>query len=267
MFWVAIPIYLALDGLGRSYWAPEGVSPAQIILTFLFLNGFWPSTINGIVPGGWSIVVEMTFYAMFPFIVSNLKGRAEAYLMAAMATYLTYIVILQPFIMYVLKQYYITQSGTIVRDFLHLNFLNQLPVFLIGCALFFAVSRRQRGFSIVIGAAWCGCILFMKYVVGLDRDVFGLVYLAIAAAAFVTVSYNVSFLPVEAIGRNSYSIYLLHFAVLYFLSAVVGHVTGPMTLLGLYILTVLIAFGLSTISKRLIEDPLHRLALRITASP
>jgi peptidoglycan/LPS O-acetylase OafA/YrhL len=69
LFWLAIPLYLALNGTGPSYDAPNGIGPVQVILTALFLHGFWPDSINSVVPGDWSIAAEMTFYLVFPFVI------------------------------------------------------------------------------------------------------------------------------------------------------------------------------------------------------
>lgn len=66
LFWIAIVGYLWIDGLGPRFWAPSGIHWSEIISTFLFLNGFMPQAVNAIVPGGWSIAVEMQFYCIFP---------------------------------------------------------------------------------------------------------------------------------------------------------------------------------------------------------
>jgi len=58
MFWLAIPFFLLLTGKGAPAW--------EVATTALFVHGFHPQTINSVVPGGWSIAVEMTFYAVFP---------------------------------------------------------------------------------------------------------------------------------------------------------------------------------------------------------
>jgi hypothetical protein len=44
-----------------SKWALAGVHTSYFVLTALFLHGWNPYTFNSIVPGGWSIAVEMTF--------------------------------------------------------------------------------------------------------------------------------------------------------------------------------------------------------------
>jgi peptidoglycan/LPS O-acetylase OafA/YrhL len=62
LFWLAIPLYLAVNGTGPSPTAPNGIGPVQVILTATFLHGFWPDSINSVVPGDWSIAAEMMFF-------------------------------------------------------------------------------------------------------------------------------------------------------------------------------------------------------------
>lgn len=90
LFWIAIPVYLLINGYEKNYWAPEGINNLQIFLTATFLHGFWPNSINSVVPGGWSIAVEMTFYALFPFFILNIKRRS-VYLLLAFITWAFYI--------------------------------------------------------------------------------------------------------------------------------------------------------------------------------
>ena len=53
LFWLAIPVYLLVNGTGPSANAPNGIGPLQVILTATFLHGFWPDSVNSVVPGDW----------------------------------------------------------------------------------------------------------------------------------------------------------------------------------------------------------------------
>lgn len=64
LFWMAIPFYLAVNGTAPNHNCPDGIGPRQILLTVTFLHGWFPDTVNSVVPGGWSIAAEMTFYLM-----------------------------------------------------------------------------------------------------------------------------------------------------------------------------------------------------------
>ncbi|MGY2293672.1 acyltransferase family protein [Pseudomonas sp. SDO528_S397] len=69
LFYLAIILFLWLNGTKASYFSPNGISWWFVPMTALFLHGFHPETINSVVPGGWSVAVEMTFYLVFPLLM------------------------------------------------------------------------------------------------------------------------------------------------------------------------------------------------------
>jgi hypothetical protein len=70
LFWIALVAYLAITkGEGFREWAPDGVSTSDVVLTFFFLHWTSVTAFNSVVPGGWSIAVEMQFYLLFPLII------------------------------------------------------------------------------------------------------------------------------------------------------------------------------------------------------
>ena len=58
-----------------------------MILTALFLHGWHPETINSVVPGGWSIAAETSFYLLLPllFRLVTTRTRALAFLLFTLA--------------------------------------------------------------------------------------------------------------------------------------------------------------------------------------
>ena len=70
--------------------------------TIFLLHGFWPNTINSIVPGGWSIADEVIFYILFPYLVMIMHNKYLNYLLLAIAVFFFYhIILLSHFILLV----------------------------------------------------------------------------------------------------------------------------------------------------------------------
>lgn len=267
LFWVAMLIYLLLNGVQPSYWAPNGIGAVQIFLTATFLHGFWPDSINSVVPGGWSIAVEMTFYAFFPFLIMRFKDNKNWYLYAAIGFYFANALVFKGWLSNLLALGYPTQSTTIIKNFLYLNFLNQAPVFLVGCYLYFALRENASiAKACWLGAAWLLAAAMLKTLFNIDGALFLLGYLGLALMMYLCVRYKISYWLFEAIGRNSYAIYLFHFLVLHYVAASLALKTGPFALASGYLLTVSISYAISVLSDRLLERHILKFAHSHTAS-
>lgn len=79
MFWIAAVAYPLLRGAGPSYFSPNGVSLADYISVVTFTHGWHPERLHIVVPGGWSIAIEMTFYLIFPAIAYFVSNRTHAW--------------------------------------------------------------------------------------------------------------------------------------------------------------------------------------------
>lgn len=110
---------------------PPSIAPAQLLALLTFTNGWTPSLMPTTpdtwagVPGGWSVEAEFGFYAMFPVIVTALRGipRAIAGLLLSLVMAL---------VMNAggLSAYEPAYGHTATDQFLYYWLPNQLPVFL-----------------------------------------------------------------------------------------------------------------------------------------
>jgi peptidoglycan/LPS O-acetylase OafA/YrhL len=84
MFWIAIVIFLWIDGTGRSIYAPEGLGFRHVTMTALFIHGSWPDTITSVVSGGWSVANQVIFYVLFP-LPPLLRARWKSLIIVSIA--------------------------------------------------------------------------------------------------------------------------------------------------------------------------------------
>jgi peptidoglycan/LPS O-acetylase OafA/YrhL len=149
MFYIAILIYIFLIGFSPSYWAPNGIEWWFVPITAAFLHGFHPETITSVVPGGWSIAVEMSFYLILPFLLPHIKTLKSCAFFFFISLVLSAInLLVTPHIFsYPESQQYL------LKHFSFFNFLGQLPVFAIGIFAYLVLNKKypRKQIAIVCG--------------------------------------------------------------------------------------------------------------------
>jgi peptidoglycan/LPS O-acetylase OafA/YrhL len=226
MFYLAIVFYVLLYGFSPRYWAPNGVEWWFVPLTALFLHGFHPETITSVVPGGWSIAVEMNFYLVLPLLLHHLTTMKSSiyFFLFSLCMY----GISRFAFNHLFSEVYPTNQQYLVPMFVYLNFFGQLPVFAIGICAYFAFSNVNLLKRVII----FGNLLFMLTIVLLVllpsySNITRLLgnYIAMGAT-FALFAITLSVFPVKVLvnrvatqlGKISFSMYLSHFAVLHFFS-------------------------------------------------
>jgi peptidoglycan/LPS O-acetylase OafA/YrhL len=271
LFWVALALYWFTRGIAAVHgpWIKDGMGLKQLVTSALFVNGFFPDCLNSIVPGGWSIAVEMTFYAVFPLVALKMGRRPRTFLLAGALLYFIYAILLaNPISDYVTANY--GRNGPVfATEFYYYNILSQLPVFLIGCCLFFTLKENTKSTiaPALLCAIWLGLsgtyLVVTGEIVQMNHVVLLTITLALAVLSYLCVRLNARFKPLEYIGRKSYEIYLFHFIVLDCLHALYVRSGLPYQGLALfcvvYAVTVLLACGVAIGVNRLVERPISRL--------
>ena len=126
-FYLAIIAYTAYDGFSPRYWAPNGIEWWYVPLTVFFLNGWHPETITSVVPGGWSIAIEMTFYLFVPYLFLKLDGIRKT--LFAIFLSLIFSRIASFSIIHFLSPHYSNDQKYIVDNFSFLCFFLNFPFF------------------------------------------------------------------------------------------------------------------------------------------
>lgn len=215
MFYVGIAFFFWMDGLEPRYFAPAGIDPWHVAMTALFLHGWHPETITSVVPGGWSIAVEMTFYLVFPVLAGTIRSWKSALLFVVGTVLLAEAVL--PAATASVQDMRPDLPPYLISTFTFLWFFNQLTPFALGFLVFFALRDGPR---LPRWLAWAGLALAGAAAVALVRHppavvqihiaysaCFALAVLCIASGADAIVVNR----PIRFLGRISFSVYLVHF--------------------------------------------------------
>jgi peptidoglycan/LPS O-acetylase OafA/YrhL len=280
LFYIGIIFYLIINGFQPRFGQELGVTLPSIIATATFLNGWSPYWINNVVPGGWSIAVEMMFYLMIPFLFSNIKHLLSAIM-------LTVVSFLGSVILYLsLEKTPLIHEIQAWKNFIFYWLPNQLPVFFLGIVLYFIFSKFQNTHNSDIASSQTFSIKRQKLgnnllllsgsgfiiLCYLPSDpirhfLYGIVFVCLALALILHPS-RIFVNPFFCyIGKVSYSGYLSHFFVLQLVKDwVQPFLTSFSPLLQfpiVFIITLVMTMLISTISYMFIEEPSQKIGKQL----
>jgi peptidoglycan/LPS O-acetylase OafA/YrhL len=281
MFYLAMGAYLLLWGTTPRYWAPGGIGIFEIASTVLCLHAWTPSSITSVVPGGWSVGVEVMFYLSLPLLVvrlTSLRRAVPAMLIAAVAAQIIYSQEMRALAAAPPEQSYLPAA------FFYFWYPNQLPVFLAGmcAALLFrraapsagSVSRLHWRFHWLPSTIVFASMILLP-VLEIKRVEEHLIFAVLAAALCVALGRSPNRLLVNRgtclVGRVSFSVYLVHFAMLEPTYWTIRRMwptyrPGPddLPFFGLYFCLVLaVTLSVSLLTYRSVEAPFMREGARI----
>ena len=230
LYYVAILFYGALAFLSapNGIWAhTENYTAPTIAANTFLIQGFVPNGNNTVVPGGWSVGTEVAFYLVFPLLwtfVQAKKGqqtrRASMLLVAALAISALHVVWLS------------AHGATVTNNsFAYFNIANQLPVFALGI-LSYVLWPKSKNERFPITAVALLCLFTGVSVLLAGKDIpFAFSLLPITAGlAFMQLLRILRALPeirwLQAVGRQSYSIFLFHFVFAWHVSKAAADVVG-----------------------------------------
>jgi peptidoglycan/LPS O-acetylase OafA/YrhL len=230
MFYIAILSYIFVNGFSPSYRAPNGIEWWFIPITAAFLHGFHPETITSVVPGGWSIAVEMSFYFILPFLlphIKSIKSCAFFFVISLVLSGLNLLIVPHIFSYPESQQY-------LLKSFSFLNFLGQLPVFVIGIFGYLILREKypRKQIAIFCGSFFVVLLLAFLYPVFklpsnfIADKLFNMPHHIIAGGLFCTFALLLANWPTRllvnkittTLGKLSFSMYLTHFAILTYFS-------------------------------------------------
>ena len=255
LFWAAILFYLLITkGEGFKFWAPDGVTTGDVLLTFLFLHWSSVTAFNSVVPGGWSIAVEMQFYLLFPlliFLFRRPNGPMLVYAGIALVSVIGKFLAdgyLLPHLAASLPQ----DQAYLANGFFYCWLPQQLICFGFGILLYDFIELKNKPIA--------GAVLLAG--ASLSYSTWGAEVMLLFALAYGVLAANVRLSFVALLGRHSYAIYLIHFALVSAITAL-----WPMGLVPLFVLVTGASLGLSYfVIEPLIERRFNRLGHALASS-
>jgi peptidoglycan/LPS O-acetylase OafA/YrhL len=248
-------------------------SLGAVVGSATFIFNLFPLRQEGFVWAGWTIGVEMIFYALFPLIYSRVRDRHKA-IAFVFATLLFWY-----FVGLVLDYLVLPQGWR--ESILQWSTFKHFPIFATGIVLYYwflgidpdspvAQSKGQA-------ALFAGIFTYLALVQGWLPNILGNPYY-FQAVAYGLIFMGLAWFPWKLVvnrltsflGKVSYSVYLLHPTIVYLLIPVYRSIHEQQTDLTVAFivctgLTFLILLPLAWVSYRLIELPGIRLGKALEA--
>jgi exopolysaccharide production protein ExoZ len=205
LFWLAIVFYMLItNGEGVRFWAPDGISASDVVLTFFFLQWSSVTALNSVVPGGWSIAVEMQFYLLFPLIIYLFRRPNGPIFFYALVALLSAVAefAAQRYLIPRLAMSLPANQAYLADAFYYCWLPRQLVCFGFGIWLYQCVEQRNvstLGVLLLTGGACLSSAWAAQIVV-------------LSAISFAVLSSNLTASVLALFGRHSYAIYLTHVA-------------------------------------------------------
>ncbi len=279
LYFLAIAFYWFVDQT-----SVEQFSLSRLLSTLFFVNSWSPyllPTTGGwkTVPGGWSISVEFCFYFCFPLLATLVTTLRRSLGFCA----ISYTIMVGAHIFG--QTLYPELTFEQRENFLYFWFPNQLVIFAIGFLLYHCLQSKNltavvtsSRISATSATAFLLAIFVALSYLGLEKGgllpTYLLMAIGLAGWAFVvliTPGQCIVNPVITAIGKVSFSIYILHFAALKLVDHGM-HLWWPIGKEGLLslpytavtiIITLIVSYAVASLTYRIIEKPFIKIGKRI----
>lgn len=271
MYYLGITIYLFVNGTTGNMWSDyKPIAGLHVIANFLFIHGFNVYWFNSVVPGGWSIADEMVFYCLIPILVYIITSINRAFIYVVITVSIK-----------VILELYFNNHIPIANRELWNNYIfwylpSQLPVFGFGMAAYYLFKSQHKMKQFALWA-----LLFIALAViqlMLDISFIYLFYCYGFVALFMFLANGKGSCVVNKLtkffGQISFSLYVLHFAIIHFIAKLFlqyfGSATTATTVflqaILLYLITLVLGGFISSLTYRYVELSFQRLGQQLIAA-
>lgn len=265
LFYISMVYYSIQNGLNHAY-ALSGDSfqtGLSVFFHFIFLHGWNPNWIDSIVPGEWSIGIEMSFYLLLPLLFIKIKNLKNAF------DYLILSLILNIICQIILKDSSWFVSDKIKDNFLFFFLPNQLPIFFFGIIMYFIVVEHEsvRKIHFTKYLIFFAILLFQLYQsIHFSHIFFGIVFLVFCVLLSIY-RFPIFVNPVlNHIGKISFSLYLSHFAVIFWFNTLQIPIISSNNLIEFwfkFFIVTSVSVLISTIIYNFVEIPFQNIGKHI----
>jgi peptidoglycan/LPS O-acetylase OafA/YrhL len=148
-----------------------------VVANLFFLHGLSPYWINAVIPGGWSVGVEILFYVFFPLLLNYISS-------ASSALYVTmFCIIIAKAATGIMSRYPLISDQLSWGIFTYENIISQLPVFMTGICLYFISTSSDLRSPGIHKAALFIALLVVIHLLG--GNLFKVHYLFAIAFSFL----------------------------------------------------------------------------------
>ncbi|MBO0937578.1 acyltransferase [Fibrella sp. HMF5335] len=263
LYYIGIIYYLYLNGLSYENIFMNTELLIKGLANFLFIHAFNPYWINSLIPGGWSVGVEVIFYSIFPFLFPKIADlRQSIYLFI-------FSILLNSLINFLFNNYFVFNKTAIINEYMYMYFINQLPIFALGIIMYFVLYERNNvtvktGKPLLMLSVLILIQLFTRTnLLFPEHILFGLFFVVFSVSLSLYRVFLFDNFIINYIGKISFSMYLIHFVVIGHIQKIKSGLFFNENNIYIYIVNfavvLLLTIIFSSISYRLIELPFQKL--------
>lgn len=227
------------------------------LMSFAFI--FVPEMIINIIPGSWSIGIELLFYLFFPLLILKIQN-IKNYLYLFSFMFISNCLFFEP----KLNNYLVDQglANSIISNFLYLNPFNQISVFFLGLYLVNFQNFQNWKFEARVLFPTVFIVFLNQFFLGSIYRSTGILFMLVILGLFLLfrLSLMLNFKSpaiLERLGKFSYEIYFAHFVVLAFIDGLFDIKSSLIIFLGALLLTLLLSLIIAHIFDFFISRPVN----------